>query len=144
MFTFWICTRVLQWSCLKAVSVSTFVLGGLRGFTATSDIVSFHQGPFEAPSRCRRFGYSSVRPGKTLYRTFACKFNTCILSVDSFMYVFSIYLLTDARGRHSAFVMAVFFSFTNSFFAFYNGDQTISRLDDLQVVNCQHPLALLP
>ena len=41
MFTFWICTRVLQWSCLKAVSVSTFVLalGGLRGFTATSDLV---------------------------------------------------------------------------------------------------------
>ena len=39
MFTFWICARVLQWSCLKAVSVSTFVLGGLRGFTATSDLV---------------------------------------------------------------------------------------------------------
>ena len=41
MFTFWICTRVLQWSCLKAVSVSTFVLGGLRmrGSTATSDLV---------------------------------------------------------------------------------------------------------
>ena len=39
MYTFWICTRVLQWSCLKAVSVSTFVLGGLRGFTATSDLV---------------------------------------------------------------------------------------------------------
>ena len=39
MFTFWICTRVFQWSCLKAVSVSTFVLGGLRGFTATSDLV---------------------------------------------------------------------------------------------------------
>ena len=39
MFTFWICTRALQWSCLKVVSVSTFVLGGLRGFTATSDLV---------------------------------------------------------------------------------------------------------
>ena len=32
----WIC---LQWSCLKAVSVSTFVLRGLRGFTATSALV---------------------------------------------------------------------------------------------------------
>ena len=32
-------TCVLQWSCLKAVSVSTFVLGGLRGSTATSDLV---------------------------------------------------------------------------------------------------------
>ena len=40
MFTFWICTRVLQWPCLKAVSVSTFVLGGLRGFTAISDLVT--------------------------------------------------------------------------------------------------------
>ena len=39
MFIFWICTRVLQWSCLKAVSVSTFVSGGLRGFIATSDLV---------------------------------------------------------------------------------------------------------
>ena len=31
MFTFWKC---LQWSCLKAVSVPTFVIGGFRGSTA--------------------------------------------------------------------------------------------------------------
>ena len=32
-------TRVLQWSCLKAVSVSTFVLGGLWGSNARSDLL---------------------------------------------------------------------------------------------------------
>ena len=36
---FWICSCGLQWSCLKAVSVPTFVFGGLRGSTATSDLV---------------------------------------------------------------------------------------------------------
>ena len=36
MFTFWVC---LQWSWLKAVSVHAFVLGGLRGSTATSSLV---------------------------------------------------------------------------------------------------------
>ena len=35
-FTFWKC---FQWWCLKAVSVPSFVLGGLRGFTATSGLV---------------------------------------------------------------------------------------------------------
>ena len=49
MFTFWICTRVLQWLCLKAVSVSMFVLGGLRGSTATSDLVSSF---FSNPGLC--------------------------------------------------------------------------------------------
>ena len=38
-----ICTRFLQWSCLKTVLVSTFVLRGLRGFTATSDLVVWVQ-----------------------------------------------------------------------------------------------------
>ena len=43
MIPFGICTRVLQWTCLKAVLLSTFVLGVLRGFTATSDLVAvFH------------------------------------------------------------------------------------------------------
>ena len=32
-FTFWKC---LQWSCLKAVPVPSFVLGGLRGSTTTN------------------------------------------------------------------------------------------------------------
>ena len=55
MFTFWICTGVLQWLCLKAVSVSTFVLGGLRGFTATSDLVTVNVNSIYKTIMCETF-----------------------------------------------------------------------------------------
>ena len=64
---FW---KRLQWSCLKAVSVPTFVLGGLRGSTTTSAerLLSGvgHRGHYEGLSRCRLVG-SCMLPGKKFF-----------------------------------------------------------------------------
>ena len=78
MFTFGICTRVLQWSCLKAVSVSTFVLGGLRGFTATSDLVQWKRYAQGTSSWRTVVSFSALRRRRWVCRIFF----RCCANVD--------------------------------------------------------------
>ena len=97
MFTFfWKC---LQWSCLKAVSVPTFVIGGLQGSTASSGAYCPHQAVglgapqtiirrlLSSPDRHDNLvhaGYSCGRLGASswptfFYRLHVCNFQTGIL-----------------------------------------------------------------
>ena len=61
----------MRWSSLKVVSVPTSVMGGLRGSTATSDLVRcmfvrHRAGHYEGLSRCQLVG-SCVLPGENFF-----------------------------------------------------------------------------